>query len=162
MGMPNGRAYTVVVDGVTIPTAISDLAEITPAANKPVYLKGFEIAQKGTADVGDGQEEFIGWTLVRGHTTSGSGGAAPTPQLVGPGDSAASFTAETNNITIASGGTGAVIHSSAFNVRGNYIFWWPDGLEPCCSAAQNRMVIRAAAAADAVTASLTLYLIEAA
>lgn len=70
---------------------------------------------------GDAQEDMLRWSVVRmtgGTLTSGSGGSAPTPAAVNPGDGAAGFTAEANNTTQASTtGTTTTCHADTFNVR---------------------------------------------
>jgi hypothetical protein len=71
------RVYTVTFQAVAI-TVSQDLFEITPADDKPVQFLGLFLAQN--TDVGDAQDEILRWSCIRGHTTSGSGGSAPTPQ----------------------------------------------------------------------------------
>lgn len=155
-----GRMYSVVFSAVSL-SAAQDLFEVSPADDKPVKLKGISLAQTGTSDVGDAAEEMLKWDVIRGHTTSGSGGSAPTPRPLNPSDSAAGFAAEVNNTTIASSGTTNTLHSSAFNVRGTYDYWWPDGMEPTATQANTTMVVRMASApADAITVSGTAYFIE--
>lgn len=157
--MQNGRIYTVVFGAVSC-SAAQDFWEITPADDKPIELVGFTIDQTGVADVGDAAEEFIRWTVIRGYTSSGSGGSAPTPAPIKRGIAAAGFASEVNNTTVANTGTAVTLHEGAFNVRGDYIFWWPEGTEPDCSQADTRIVIRIPAPADAITLSGTLYVRE--
>lgn len=157
--MSQGRVYSVVFGAVSV-SAAQDFFEITPADDKPVQLIGITFDQTGVADVGDAQEELLRWTVIRGHTTSGSGGSAPTPRPMSPNDTAAGFTAEVNNTTIASAGTTNTLHEGAFNVRGPYIFWWPDGTEPGATQGNTTIVVRGVAPADAITLSGTLYVRE--
>lgn len=155
-----GRVYSVIFSAVSV-SAAQDLFEISPADDKPVKLKGFSIAQTGSSDVGDAAEEMLKLAVIRGHSTGGSGGSAPTPRPLNPSDAAAGFAAEVNNTTIASSGTGVTLHEGAFNVRGPYDFWWPDGMEPSATQANTTIVLRMASApADAITISGTLYVIE--
>jgi hypothetical protein len=57
----------------------------------------------GTADATDAESENWRCSIVRGHTTSGSGGSAVTPlPITSTADAAAGFAAEANNTTIAS------------------------------------------------------------
>jgi hypothetical protein len=156
--MANGRIATVVFSNVSI-SAAQDAFEITPADDKPIELVGVCFAQRGVADVGDAQEEMLGWTVIRGHTTSGSGGSAATPRPVKRSD-AVSFTAEVNNTTVASAGTGVTLHEDAFNVRAGLTFWWPEGTEPETSQGDTTIVVRFPAPADAITISGTLYVRE--
>ena len=155
-----GRMYTVVFSAVSL-SAAQDLFEISPADDKPCKIKGISLAQTGVADVGDAQEEMLKLDVIRGHTTSGSGGGSYTPGPLNPSDTAAGFAAEINNTTIAASGTTKTLHSSAWNVRGTYDFWWPDETEPTATQANTTMVVRMATApADAITVSGTLYVIE--
>lgn len=155
-----GRVYTVVFANVSL-AAIQDLFEISPGDDKPVEILGLELTQVGLADVGDASEEILRFAFIRGHATSGSGGTAATPRPVKRSDGAAGFTAEVNNTTIASAGTGITTHESAFNVRAGYLNWWPLGTETDASQADGTLVVRLVAApADAITISGTLYVRE--
>jgi len=157
----NGRIYTVNFAAVSV-AAAQDFFELTPADDKPVEIVGLFLTQVGNSDVGDAAEEILRFSIVRGHTVSGSGGTAPTPVTVKFNDVAAAFTAEVNNTTIANTGTTTVIHEDAFNVRAGYANWWPDGAEPYASQANTTMVVRLnTAPADAITLSGTLYVREA-
>lgn len=113
-----GRIYTVVFDNVAV-TAAQDLFELNPAADKPIRIIGLVCGQ--TNRVGDANEDMLRWSIVRmtgGTLTSGSGGTAPTPTAVNPGDGAAGFTAEANNTTQASTtGTTVTAHVDTFNTR---------------------------------------------
>lgn len=154
-----GRVYTVQFENVTV-SAAQDFFEITPADDKPVKLKGLVLSQ--SSDVGDAAEELLRISIIRGHATSGSGGTAPTPAPLDPVDTAAGFTAEANNTTIASTGTAVTLHSEQFNIRSGYQIWWPPGCEPRASQAQTTIVVRLLAApADALSMSGTLYVEEA-
>lgn len=157
--MQNGRIYTVPFGAVSC-SAAQDLWEITPADDKPIELVGFTIDQTGVGDIGDAAEEFIRWTVIRGFTSSGSGGSSVTARKTKRSHAAAGFAAEVNNTTVANTGTSETIHEGAFNVRGDYIFWWPEGTEPDCSQADTTIVIRIPAPADAITLSGTLYVRE--
>lgn len=156
--MQSPRVYTVVFQAVAI-TAAQDLFEITPADDKPVQLLGLFLAQN--TDVGDAQDEILRWAVVRGHTTSGSGGTAPTPRAVKRSDPAAGFTAEVNNTTIASVGTTHTLHSDGFNVRVGEKAWWTPETMPEASQADTTIVVRLLSApADSITFDGTLYVAE--
>lgn len=112
-----GRLYSVTFENVSFTTANGDhdYFELTPADDKPIALEAVYVYT--TSEVGDAQEEQVRWSIVRGHTTSGSGGSAPTPAVYSQStDAAAGFTAETANTTIASTG-GTTLHVGAFNIR---------------------------------------------
>jgi len=153
----NGRIYTVVFSAVAV-SAAQDLFEITPADDKPVEIVGVELGQ--SSDSGDAQDEQLQISIIRGHTTSGSGGSAPTPAPMSPAEAAAGFAAEVNNTTIASAGTGVTLHTGCWNVRAGYINWFPEGMRPSASQANTTIVLRQTAPADAVTMSGTLYVRE--
>lgn len=157
-----GREYTVVFDNVSV-SAAQDLFEITPADDKPIKIAGLWLDNVGgTADAGDAQEELLRLLVRRGHTTSGSGGTAPTPQLLGSSaDAAAGFTAEVNNTTLATVGTTADVIAFGWNVRVPLREMFPDELMPGCSQANTTIVVRLVTApADAISVSGTLYVVE--
>lgn len=146
-----GRIYTIDIAAAAV-TVAADLVEITPADDKPVLVHAIDILQ--TTDLADAQEEIIALVWVRGHTTSGSGGSAPTPRPVNPSDTAAGFTAETNNTTAASAGTGVNLQRHGWNVRVPLTIFYPPEVRPQVSQANTTMVLRMAAApADSITIS---------
>ena len=152
------RPYTVVFENVAV-AAAQDLFELTPADDKPIEIVGLFLSQF-TAE-GDANEDYWRWSCIRGHTTSGSGGSAPTPRPLGRTDAAAGFTAEVNNTTIASVGTTHTLHQSGWNVRSDLMLWLPDGLEWHASQADTTVVIRLHSTPDAsLNVSGTLYVVE--
>lgn len=150
MALSNGRVYTINWDAATAITAQIDVFEIQPADDKPVFIHEIRIWQ--TSDLGDAQEEIIGLSLRRGYTTSGSGGGTPTVAKRFAGDSAAGFTAECRNTTLATTTTPDIVDMDAWNVRQPYI-WTPNQEdEPFVSQAQTLLVVRLEAApADSLT-----------
>lgn len=152
-----GRTYTVVFSAVSV-SAAQDLFELLPADDRPIEIVGIELGQ--TSDAGDAADELLQISIIRGHTTSGSGGTTPTPTPMSPLDTAAGFTAEVNNTTVASVGTTTTLHTGAWNVRAGYINWFPEEARPVCSQAQTSIVVRQTAPADAITMSGTLYVRE--
>lgn len=155
-----GRIYTVVFAAVSV-SAAQDFFELTPADDKPIEIIGLSLCQTGNADVGDAAEECLRWSIIRGHTTSGSGGSAPTPRPVKRTDAAAGFASEVNNTTIASAGTTVILHEDSFNVRVGQQIWWPPGTEPDASQGDTTIVVRLnSAPADAITLSGTIYVRE--
>ena len=158
--MSNGRIYTVVFAAVSV-TAAQDFFALTPADDKPIKLMGLMLTQVGNSDVGDAAEELLRFNIIRGFTSVGSGGSAPTPAPVDANDPAAGFTSRVNDTTLANTGTTATLHEDAFNVRAGYLNWWPDGLEIGASQANTTIVVRLPTApADAITLSGTLYVKE--
>lgn len=153
------RTYTVPFTAVSV-SAAQDLWEITPADDKPVKILGLVIGQY--SDVGDAASENLSVKISRGWGTSGSGGTAPTPSPVVPVDTAAGFTAEVNNTTVASTGTEVVLFSDVWNTQAGYQMWFPEGTQPECTQASGAILtVRITAPADAVTANGTLFVQEA-
>lgn len=157
--MAAGRVYTATFDGTAV-TVGADIFEIIPASNRPIAVVGLFLGQ--SSDVGDAAEEILRYQIIRGYTTSGSGG---TTAAAGPAldefEAAAGFTFEACNTTGATGGTPVILHSGTFNVRVGEPLWFPPGMQPRCSAAQNRLVVRLTAApADSLTMTGTIYIEE--
>lgn len=152
------RVYSVSFEAVAV-TAAQDLFEITPGDDHPVILLGMTIDQ--SSDVGDAAEEMLRYKVIRGHATGGSGGSAPTPRPMDPGDAAAGFTAEVNNTTIASAGTAVDLAAGAFNIRSGLAVFWPPELCPMANQGNGTIVVRLMAApADSLTMSGTLWVAE--
>lgn len=153
-----GRIYTVEFENVAV-TAAQDLFEIAPADDKPVALHAVYLSQ--FSDVQDANEEILRIKVIRGHATSGSGGSAPTPAPLHPIDTAAGFSAEVNNTTIASAGTPIDIHSDSFNIRvGLGLILTPE-MRWVCTQVQGLIVVRLMAApGDELSMSGTLYVEE--
>lgn len=156
--MARGRVYTVEFEGVAT-TVATDLFELQPADDKPVSIFGLFVSQ--SSDLGDAAEEILRYRVIRGHTSSGAGGTAPTPRPVNRSDAAAGFSAEVNNTGAASGGSTVNLHSDAFNIRTGLQLWLPEGAEWSASQADTTLVVRLMAApADSLTMSGTLYVEE--
>lgn len=152
------RIYTVVFQAVAI-TASQDLFEITPADDKPVGLLGIFLANH--TDFKDAEDENLRWSVIRGHTTSGSGGSAPTPRPTGRSDAAAGFTAEVNNTTKATTGTTHVLHADGFNVRAGLAHWWTPETIPQATQGDTTLIVRLEGApVDSITFDGTLYVAE--
>lgn len=155
------RVYSVSFAATTVANASGDVDwfELTPADDKPIEIIGLYVAI--TSELAEAQEEWIAYQIIRGHTTSGSGGSAPTPTPLISADVAASFTAEVLNTTVASVGTTAITHAGAFQVRAGEQIWWPDQCGPAATQANTTIVVRQmAAVTDDVTMTGTLYVRE--
>lgn len=153
-----GRSYSVVFSAVAV-TAAQDIFEITPADDKPVNILGLFIGQ--SSDAGDAQDEMLQVSIIRGFTASGTGGSAATPAPLDNIDTAAGFTAEVNNTTVANTGTSVTLHTDTFNVRAGYQIWFPPECYPRATQANTTLVVRITAPADSLTMSGTLYVQEA-
>lgn len=154
-----GRMYSVEFEGVAV-TAAQDFFEITPADDKPLAVHALFLSQ--ASDVGDAAEEILRFKVIRGFATSGSGGSAPTPIPLNPVDTAAGFTAEVNNTTIASTGTPVDLHSDAFNIRtGLALILTPEMRWQVSQASGTLLVVQLMVApTDSLTMSGTLYVEE--
>ena len=151
-----GRIYSVVISGTASPAAAFDLFEVTPAAGKPVRLLRIHIAQTSEPT---SEEEQLALTVQRAHSTSGSGGSAPTPRPMNSSNAAAGFTAEVMNTTQATGGSPVVLLESAWNTRaGLDLAFAPE--EAPEAAGSERIVVQSSAPADAVTIRGTLWVEE--
>lgn len=156
--MGQDRMYTVSFTGVAV-TAAVDLWELTPADDKPIEIVGMFVGQ--SSDPGDAQAEQTGYRVIRGHTTSGSGGTATTPRPLNRSGVAAGFTAETCNTTAASVGSTVDLHADVINWQAGEKLWLPESCEWEASQADTTLVIRLIAApTDSLTLSGTLYVRE--
>lgn len=142
------RVYTVTFQAVAV-AASQDLFELTPADDKPVAILGIDIGQ--SSQEGDALEDFWRWSVVRGHTTGGSGGTAPTPRPTNRSDVAAGFAAEVNNTTKATVGTTHIVHASSFNIRAGLVFFWTPETYIHASQADTTLVVRLDSTPDAST-----------
>ncbi len=124
------RMYTVEFSGGSILAADTDIDwfEITVATQKPIAVHGIAMSQ--TSDLGDALEEILQWQVVRGHTTSGSGGLTPTIHPTSNNDVAAGLTAEGLNDVIASAGTAENGPIHGWNVRIPLDFFWTPETRP--------------------------------
>lgn len=153
-----GRVYDIDLTPTAV-TVAADLCEITIADDKPIAILSVNILQ--TTDLGDAAEEIIGLLWVRGHTTSGSGGSAPTPRPLNPSNAAAGFTVEVFNTTQASAGTGVNVGRDGWNIRVPFSRIYTPEEQPQASQGQTLLVLRMAAApADSITISGSIRVME--
>jgi hypothetical protein len=157
----NLRVYSVAFENVAV-AAAQDLFEVSPADDKPVAFIGLTLDNVGgVADAGDAQEEMLRVAVIRGHTTSGSGGTAPTPAPMSPIDAAAGFAAEVNNTTIASVGTTTTPWAFGWNTRVPLREFLAEEYWPKASQANTTMVVRLLSTpADSFQVSGTLWVAE--
>ena len=155
--MSHGRMYTITISGVASPAAAFDFVEISPAANKIIRIRRIRIAQTSEPTT---EEEQLAITVIRGHTTSGSGGdTTPDGGVLSASDSAAGYTAETMNTTIASAGTAVNLIEDAWNTRAGYdIAFAPEESPECINGVL--IVIRSSAPTDAITIRATIWVEE--
>jgi len=144
-----GTKYTIPIDAVASPAAQFDAFELNVASTRAVRLLKVTLGQ--TSDVGDANAENVKVQIITGHSTSGSGGSAPTPNPIGNGGACAS-TAETMNTTIASTGTAVTRHQSTWTTQLPFDYRpTPDEIIELAPSA--RLVVRIGAPADAITVS---------
>lgn len=140
-------------NGVAVAVA-QDLFELNAPAGSPVCVHRCVITQ--TSDFGDAQEEILRVLIIRGFTTSGSAGTAPTAVDLGNTSQTFGGTVEANNTTVASAGTTAVLHSEGWNVRGAFDFL-PTPETRLWIPASGRLVVNLPSApVDSLTVSGTL------
>lgn len=155
------RVYTVPFENVSV-SASQDFFELSPADDKPVKFLRLKLSNVGgTADAGDAQEELLRLSVVRGHTTSGSGGSAPTPNPSNStADAAAGFAAEVNNTSIATT-SGTTIWTDGWNVRVPYDYVFIPEERIGASQANTTIVVRLLSTpADTLSVSGTLTVAE--
>lgn len=144
-----GRMYWVDLPPAAV-TVAADLFELTPADDKPIRVRSLNLHQ--TSDFGDAQDEVLSIFWIRGHTTSGSGGSAPTPRPTQGTDTAAGFTAEAGNTTAASVGTTNNLARHGWNVRAPLERPYTEEEAPEATQGNTTLILRMAAApADSLT-----------
>lgn len=124
--------FTAQFNGVAITNAsgTQDLFELVPDATTRIRLLEIELNQ--ASDFGDAQAEIRTILIMRGHTTTGSGGTAVTPVRVrtAKSDARASVTTvAANNTTLATGGSPVTVLATAWHLQAGFI-WRPDENAP--------------------------------
>ncbi|MCC6737072.1 MAG: hypothetical protein IT534_13230 [Bauldia sp.] len=133
-----------------------DVFEITAAATHIVDLREVRLGQY--SDAGDTAAEMLSVEIIRGHTTSGSGGAAlAIHTLQGAGAPASSV--EANNTTLASNGVARTMLADSFAIAGGFR-WRPPADERIQIQPGERAVVRISAPADALTMNGTIVIEE--
>ena len=114
-----GRRYTVTFSGTAV-TAAQDLFFLNSTGSASIALRTVAL---GCVNSGQSAVELLPILVNRytGGITAGTGGTAPTPQPIDPGDRAAIFTARVNDTTrsTTTSGTNSII-ADAFNVVNGY------------------------------------------
>jgi hypothetical protein len=155
-----GHQYSVEFENVTVTAAGTDqdFFMILPATQKPCRLLALYLDQ--SSEIGDAQEEFLRYKIIRGHTTVGSGGSAVTAQKLHPDAPTAGATCRVNDTTPASAGTPADLHSGTFNVRSGLIYIPTPEMQIVCKNAERLVVRMMSTVSDDVSMSGTLYFEE--
>jgi hypothetical protein len=152
----NGPIFTATFSAIAV-SAAQDVFQLTAHATSRIEICEIFLGQY--SDAGDAAAEMLSVQLVRGHTTTGSGGAAVTPSNFEPWSRAAVTTVLRNNTTIAADGTAVILHAESFNVQGGWLYrplkTEEDNERPRIEAA-GIVVVRVTAPADAVTMNGTI------
>lgn len=149
-----GTAYVAAFSAVAV-SAAQDLFEFVTPATCRLELDGLDLGQY--SDAADAEDELLSLSVIRGFTTSGSGGGTITPAPAHPYDRAAVTVVERNNTTVATTGTTELLLATSFHVL-EPLTWRPPkpiGLKP-----STRLVVRLSAPADAITFNGTAYFRE--
>ena len=154
-----GRMYVCTFENVAV-AATQDLFELSPADDKPILIHACYLSQ--STELGDAAEEQLRIEIIRGFTSSGSGGSAFTPvPLQSTAGAAAGCACEINNTTVANTGTTTVLHAEAFNVRSGWQYIPTPETRPGASQANTTIVVRLMANPnDSVTMGGTLIFEE--
>lgn len=150
--------FSAVVSGAAA-AAAQDVFEIVAGSTTRVRLHEVRLGQ--TTDFGDATAEGLSVTLIRGFTTTGSGGAAVTPvNLSGHANALpAASTVKRNNTTLAQDGSGATIFADAWNIADSWYYTPANEQMPILEKDQ-RLVVRVSAPADEITMNATLVFEE--
>lgn len=142
--------YTAVFNNVAV-TAIQDLFEINAPSDAVVLIHDIHLSQN--TDVGDAAEEVLRIELTSGHTTSGSGGSAPTAIPRNIGQAAFGGTVGVNNTTQAVGGTIVTHYVWNWNIRVGFDKIFTPETRPRIAPGGRMCLELPAAPADSVTMS---------
>ena len=148
MTQSGGPVFTATFSAVAV-SAAQDLFELVAHSSSRLELIEVKVGQE--SDEGDAAAEMLAIQIIRGYTTSGSGGASVTPANVQPWSNAATAVVERNNTTVAQDGTGVILEADTFNIMGGWRHY-PVPEERIRLEVSTRLVVRLPVApADAVT-----------
>jgi hypothetical protein len=135
---------------------------LTPAANKPVKLRGMLLSQ--ISEVADAAEEGLRISVQRFPATVTTGnGTAVTPIPMDSADAAAGCSAECNGATVATtSGSAVVLAEMGWNIRNSpYEMWFPDAsFAPKAKNAEALIVRMETTPADDFTGLFTFWIEE--
>jgi hypothetical protein len=138
-------------------SAAQDLFEIVAPATRKVVIREIRFGQY--SDAGDTAAEMLSMLIIRGYTTTGSGGTAPTPAYLAHTGGASTSVIAVNNTGLAANGSPVTLLADSFNVMGGFRFY-PAPEERIWLAPSARLVVRITAPADAITSNGTLVFEE--
>ena len=142
-----------------------DLFEIVAPATDRVLIREIAIGQY--SDFGDAEDELLSVSVIRGNTTSGSGGSTATPVRFNHYLRAAGSIVEVNNTTVASAGSPETVWADTWNIRAGWL-WRAQNYLPTDHSAEfgivvkpsERLAVRITAPVDALTMNGTLVFEE--
>ena len=155
--------FTASFSAITLTNAggTQDLFELVPDATTRIRILELELNQY--SDFADAQAEIVALLIMRGHTTTGSGGSAVTPVNVSPYGRASVTTVARNNTTLASAGSPETLLASGWHLQAGFIWRPPEDFQREPFRRQyvvkpsQRLVIRLnSTLADDVTANATV------
>lgn len=151
------RVYTLTIQNSSV-SAAQDLFELVTTSSSNLRLLGFLFGQ--SSDHGDAQAEALRLSVVRGYTTTGSGGSSSTPDPMDATNTmAAAATCKISNTTLATSGTAVILLADVINLQAGYSIWWTPETAPKIGIS-TRVVVRITAPSDAITVNATLYFAE--
>lgn len=150
--MENGEVRFATFSAVAV-SAAQDVFEIVAPANARISIHEVRLGQY--SDAADAQAEMLSVLMIRGYTTTGSGGAAVTPTTPTGGLTSGGATVARNNTGVAANGTPATVVADSFNVMAGWLYR-PPAAERILLQPNERLVVRITAPADAVTMNGTL------
>lgn len=161
MGAP---VYTATFSAVAA-TAAQDVFEITAPANSRVKIIDCKLGQY--TDFGDAAAEILSVLVIRGFTTTGTGGSSVTPaNILGhTGAMTATSVVKANNTTVATNGTGVTLVADVMNVAAGWslrdtLSRGYENVPEIILSNSQRLVIRITAPADSLTMNGTLIFEE--
>ena len=146
--------YTATFSAVAV-TAAQDVFEIVSPSNSRIAIRKVIVGQY--TDFGDAAAEILSILIIRGFTTTGSGGSAVVGKNVQGHTGAPTTTAviAANNTTVALNGTGVTLIADTINIAAGWIYD-PPPEERLIVDPSVRLVVRITAPADSITMNGTL------
>ncbi len=127
--------FTATFSAITLTNAggSQDLMELVPDATTRLRLLEIEIMQysdigAATADLAAAEMEIVSILVMRGHTTTGSGGAAVTPGNLNSYGRASVTTVAKNNTTLATSGTIVTLLATGWHLQAGFIWRPPEDI----------------------------------
>ena len=146
--------YVATLNAVAV-SAAQDVFELVAPATSQVLIREIVIGQY--SDAGDAEAELLSILLIRGYTTTGSGGAAVTPVNLDPYSTlTAGSTVKRNNTTVASAGSPKTVWADTLNIQipwtlPRHVFGKGILIQP-----SQRFVARITGPADAITMNASM------